>query len=91
MLLIRRFEEKSGQLHGMGKIAGFCHLYIGQEAVVIGVQSQLDQDKDAVITAYRDHGHMLARGMDPGGVLAELMGREGGFSKGKDISAKEKD
>jgi len=83
MLLIRRFEEKSGQLYGMGKIAGFCHLYIGQEAVVIGVQSQLDQDKDTVITAYRDHGHMLACGMDPGGVLAELMGREGGFSKGK--------
>tara|TARA_R110002050_G_scaffold118195_4_gene235515 strand:+ start:41833 stop:42828 length:996 start_codon:yes stop_codon:yes gene_type:complete len=83
MLLIRRFEEKSGQLYGMGKIAGFCHLYIGQEAVVVGVQSQLDQDKDTVITAYRDHGHMLACGMDPGGVLAELMGREGGFSKGK--------
>lgn len=83
MLLIRRFEEKSGQLYGMGKIAGFCHLYIGQEAVVVGVQSQLNQDKDTVITAYRDHGHMLACGMDPGGVLAELMGREGGFSKGK--------
>ena len=83
MLLIRRFEEKSGQLYGMGKIAGFCHLYIGQEAVVVGVQSQLNQNKDTVITAYRDHGHMLACGMDPGGVLAELMGREGGFSKGK--------
>jgi pyruvate dehydrogenase E1 component alpha subunit len=83
MLLIRRFEEKSGQFYGMGKIAGFCHLYIGQEAVVVGIQSQLDQNKDTIITAYRDHGHMLACDMDPGGVLAELMGREGGFSKGK--------
>ncbi|MEN8236328.1 MAG: pyruvate dehydrogenase (acetyl-transferring) E1 component subunit alpha [Pseudomonadota bacterium] len=82
MLLIRRFEEKAGQMYGMGKIAGFCHLYIGQEAVVIGVQSAL-QPKDTVITAYRDHGHMLACGMDPGGVMAELMGRIDGYSKGK--------
>lgn len=82
MLLIRRFEEKAGQLYGMGKIAGFCHLYIGQEAVVAGVQSQL-KEGDSVITGYRDHGHMLACGMDPDGVMAELTGREGGLSKGK--------
>lgn len=82
MLLIRRFEEKAGQMYGMGKIAGFCHLYIGQEAVVVGVQSAL-LPKDTVITAYRDHGHMLACGMDPGGVMAELMGRIDGYSKGK--------
>ncbi len=82
MLLIRRFEEKAGQLYGMGLIAGFCHLYIGQEAVVVGVQSVLEQD-DQVITGYRDHGHMLACGMDPDGVMAELTGREGGYSRGK--------
>ena len=82
MLLIRRFEERAGQLYGMGKIAGFCHLYIGQEAVVVGVQSILE-DGDQVITAYRDHGHMLACGMDPKGVMAELTGREGGYSRGK--------
>jgi pyruvate dehydrogenase E1 component alpha subunit len=82
MLLIRRFEEKAGQLYGMGKIAGFCHLYIGQEAVVTGVQSCL-KDGDQIITGYRDHGHMLACGMDPKGVMAELTGRSGGLSKGK--------
>lgn len=82
MLLIRRFEEKAGQLYGMGKIAGFCHLYIGQEAVVVGVQSCL-APKDTVITTYRDHGHMLACGMDAKGVFAELMGRASGYSKGK--------
>ena len=82
MLLIRRFEERSAQLYGMGLIGGFCHLYIGQEAVVVGVQSVLNPH-DAVITAYRDHGHMLACGMDPKGVMAELTGRKGGFSKGK--------
>ncbi|MBI1401138.1 pyruvate dehydrogenase (acetyl-transferring) E1 component subunit alpha [Hyphomonas sp.] len=82
MLLIRRFEEKAGQLYGMGKIAGFCHLYIGQEAVVTGVQACL-KDGDQVITGYRDHGHMLACGMDPKGVMAELTGRVGGLSKGK--------
>lgn len=82
MLLIRRFEEKAGQLYGMGLINGFCHLYIGQEAVVIGLQS-VAGDKDSVITSYRDHGHMLATGMDPKGVMAELTGRSGGYSKGK--------
>ena len=82
MLLIRRFEEKAGQLYGMGKIAGFCHLYIGQEAVVTGVQAVL-KEGDQVITGYRDHGHMLACGMDPNGVMAELTGREGGYSRGK--------
>jgi pyruvate dehydrogenase E1 component alpha subunit len=82
MLLIRRFEEKAGQLYGMGLIGGFCHLYIGQEAVVVGLQSAA-QDQDTVITSYRDHGHMLACGMDPKGVMAELTGREGGLSKGK--------
>jgi len=82
MLVIRRFEEKAGQLYGMGLIAGFCHLYIGQEAVVVGVQGALDEG-DQVITGYRDHGHMLATGMDPNGVMAELTGREGGYSKGK--------
>ncbi len=82
MLLIRRFEERSGQLYGMGLIAGFCHLYIGQEAVVVGIQSVL-QPQDSIITAYRDHGHMLACGMDPKGVMAELTGRIGGYSKGK--------
>jgi pyruvate dehydrogenase E1 component alpha subunit len=82
MLLIRRFEEKAGQLYGMGLIAGFCHLYIGQEAVVVGVQAVLDAD-DQVITGYRDHGHMLACGMESRGVMAELTGREGGYSRGK--------
>ncbi|WP_169569162.1 pyruvate dehydrogenase (acetyl-transferring) E1 component subunit alpha [Sneathiella limimaris] len=82
MLLIRRFEEKAGQIYGMGLIGGFCHLYIGQEAVVVGMQSTITDD-DAVITSYRDHGHMLACGMDPKGVMAELTGREGGYSKGK--------
>jgi pyruvate dehydrogenase E1 component alpha subunit len=82
MLLIRRFEEKAGQLYGMGLIGGFCHLYIGQEAVVVGIQSML-KDGDAVITSYRDHGHMLACGMDARGVMAELTGRAGGYSKGK--------
>lgn len=82
MLLIRRFEEKAGQLYGMGLIGGFCHLYIGQEAVVIGAQAATTPD-DAVVTSYRDHGHMLATGMDPKGVMAELTGREGGYSKGK--------
>ena len=82
MLLIRRFEEKAGQLYGMGLIAGFCHLYIGQEAVVVGVQSVLDAD-DQVITGYRDHGHMLAAGMTSRGVMAELTGRETGYARGK--------
>ena len=82
MLLIRRFEEKAGQLYGMGLIAGFCHLYIGQEAVVVGIQSTL-REGDQVVTGYRDHGHMLACGMDPDGVMAELTGREGGYSRGK--------
>ena len=82
MLLIRRFEEKSGQLYGMGLIGGFCHLYIGQEAVVVGIQS-VQQKQDTVITSYRDHGHMLACDMEPKGVLAELTGRIGGYSRGK--------
>ncbi len=82
MLLIRRFEEKAGQLYGMGLIGGFCHLYIGQEAVVVGMQMALGQG-DEVITSYRDHGHMLATGMDPKGVMAELTGRSGGYSRGK--------
>jgi pyruvate dehydrogenase E1 component alpha subunit len=82
MLLIRRFEEKAGQMYGMGLIGGFCHLYIGQEAVVIGMQMTL-KDGDQVITGYRDHGHMLACGMDPKGVMAELTGRRGGYSHGK--------
>src|SRR6202789_1960973 len=82
MLLIRRFEEKAGQLYGMGLIGGFCHLYIGQEAVVVGMQHSITKD-DAVITSYRDHGHMLACGMDPKGIMAELTGRIDGFSKGK--------
>ena len=82
MLLIRRFEEKAGQLYGMGLIAGFCHLYIGQEAVVVGMQQAIDRG-DEVITSYRDHGHMLACEMDPKGVMAELTGRSGGYSKGK--------
>ena len=82
MLMIRRFEEKAGQLYGMGLIGGFCHLYIGQEAVVVGMQAAITPD-DAVITSYRDHGHMIACGMDPRGVMAELTGREGGYSRGK--------
>src|ERR687889_1978694 len=82
MLLIRRFEEKAGQMYGMGLIGGFCHLYIGQEAVVVGMQ-MATKDGDQVITGYRDHGHMLACGMDPKGVMAELTGRRGGYSKGK--------
>jgi pyruvate dehydrogenase E1 component alpha subunit len=82
MLLIRRFEERAGQLYGMGLIGGFCHLYIGQEAVVTGMQANVHEG-DAVITSYRDHGHMLACGMDPKGVMAELTGRSGGYSKGK--------
>jgi pyruvate dehydrogenase E1 component alpha subunit len=82
MLLIRRFEEKAGQLYGMGAIGGFCHLYIGQEAIVVGMQMAL-KSGDQVITGYRDHGHMLACGMEANGVMAELTGRQGGYSKGK--------
>jgi pyruvate dehydrogenase E1 component subunit alpha len=82
MLLIRRFEEKAGQLYGMGYIGGFCHLYIGQEAVVVGMQMAIGEG-DQVITAYRDHGHMLATGMEPRGVMAELTGRRHGYAKGK--------
>ncbi|MGR3344591.1 MAG: pyruvate dehydrogenase (acetyl-transferring) E1 component subunit alpha [Paracoccaceae bacterium] len=82
MLLIRRFEEKAGQLYGMGLIGGFCHLYIGQEAVVVGLEAAAE-DGDKRVTSYRDHGHMLACGMDPKGVMAELTGRTGGYSKGK--------
>ena len=82
MLLIRRFEEKAGQLYGMGLIGGFCHLYIGQEAVVVGIQMALAEG-DQVITSYRDHGHMLATGMEARGVMAELTGRAGGYSRGK--------
>lgn len=82
MLLIRRFEEKAGQLYGMGQIAGFCHLYIGQEAVVIGCRAAM-KDGDQMITGYRDHGHMLACGMESRGVMAELTGRSGGYSRGK--------
>ena len=82
MLLIRRFEEKAGQLYGMGQIAGFCHLYIGQEAVVVGTRASMI-DGDQMITGYRDHGHMLACGMESRGVMAELTGRAGGYSRGK--------
>ena len=82
MLTIRRFEEKAGQLYGMGLIGGFCHLYIGQEAVVVGMQMVM-KDGDQVITGYRDHGHMIATGMEPKGVMAELTGRAHGYSKGK--------
>jgi pyruvate dehydrogenase E1 component alpha subunit len=82
MLLIRRFEEKAGQLYGMGLINGFCHLYIGQEAVVVGMQAA-GEPQDSVITSYRDHGHMLVCGMEARGVMAELTGRSGGYSKGK--------
>ena len=82
MLLIRRFEEKAGQLYGMGLIGGFCHLYIGQEAVVVGMQAAVTPD-DTLVSSYRSHGHMLVTGMDPKGVMAELTGRRGGYSKGK--------
>jgi pyruvate dehydrogenase E1 component alpha subunit len=82
MLLIRRFEERAGQLYGMGLIGGFCHLYIGQEAVVVGLQAAL-KEGDTIVTSYRDHGHMLACGMDPKGVMAELAGRRDGYSHGK--------
>jgi pyruvate dehydrogenase E1 component alpha subunit len=82
MLLIRRFEEKAGQLYGMGLIGGFCHLYIGEEAVVVGLHATA-KEQDSVITTYRDHGHMLACDMDPKGVMAELTGRIGGYSRGK--------
>lgn len=83
MLLIRRFEERAGQLYGLGLIGGFCHLYIGQEAVAVGIQSALEEGKDSVITGYRDHGHMLAYGIDPKIIMAELTGREAGISHGK--------
>ncbi len=83
MLLIRRFEEKAGQLYGLGLIGGFCHLYIGQEAVAVGLQSALQAGKDSVITGYRDHGHMLAYGIDPKTIMAELTGRQAGISHGK--------
>ncbi|SHF89516.1 pyruvate dehydrogenase E1 component alpha subunit [Kaistia soli DSM 19436] len=83
MLLIRRFEEKAGQMYGMGLIHGFCHLYIGQEAVVVGMQMAIRTGEDQVITGYRDHGHMLATGMDAKGVMAELTGRRDGYSRGK--------
>lgn len=83
MLLIRRFEERAGQLYGLGLIGGFCHLYIGQEAVAVGLQSALEIGKDSVITGYRDHGHMLAYGIDPNVIMAELTGRAAGISKGK--------
>ncbi|ODT73000.1 MAG: pyruvate dehydrogenase (acetyl-transferring) E1 component subunit alpha [Pelagibacterium sp. SCN 63-23] len=83
MLLIRRFEEKAGQMYGMGLIGGFCHLYIGQEAVVTGITMASEKGKDSQITGYRDHGHMLVMGLDPKGVMAELTGRQGGLSKGK--------
>ena len=82
MLLIRRFEERAGQMYGMGLIGGFCHLYIGQEAVVVGMQAAL-KEGDTIVTSYRDHGHMLACGMDPNGVMAELTGRRSGYSHGK--------
>ena len=83
MLLIRRFEERAGQLYGLGLIGGFCHLYIGQEAVAVGLQSALDSPRDSVITGYRDHGHMLAYGIDPRVIMAELTGRQSGISHGK--------
>jgi pyruvate dehydrogenase E1 component alpha subunit len=83
MLLIRRFEERAGQLYGLGLIGGFCHLYIGQEAVAVGLQSALDAERDSVITGYRDHGHMLAYGIDPKVIMAELTGRQAGISHGK--------
>src|SRR4051794_41694754 len=83
MLLIRRFEERAGQLYGLGLIGGFCHLYIGQEAVAVGLQSAMTVGKDSVITGYRDHGHMLAYGIDPKLIMAELTGRQAGISHGK--------
>jgi pyruvate dehydrogenase E1 component alpha subunit len=83
MLLIRRFEERAGQLYGLGLIGGFCHLYIGQEAVAVGLQSAMTVGKDSVITGYRDHGHMLAYGIEPKVIMAELTGREAGISRGK--------
>ncbi|MDP3907499.1 pyruvate dehydrogenase (acetyl-transferring) E1 component subunit alpha [Novosphingobium sp.] len=83
MVLIRRFEERAGQLYGLGLIGGFCHLYIGQEAVAVGLQSALAPGKDSVITGYRDHGHMLAYGIDPKVIMAELTGRAAGISRGK--------
>ena len=83
MLLIRRFEERAGQLYGLGLIGGFCHLYIGQEAVAVGLQSAMKVGRDSVITGYRDHGHMLAYGIDPKVIMAELTGREAGISRGK--------
>src|SRR3954471_24793795 len=83
MLLIRRFEERAGQLYGLGFIGGFCHLYIGQEAVAVGLQSAMEPGRDSVITGYRDHGHMLAYGIDPKLIMAELTGRAAGISKGK--------
>jgi pyruvate dehydrogenase E1 component alpha subunit len=86
MLLIRRFEERAGQLYGLGLIGGFCHLYIGQEAVAVGLQSAMTVGEDSVITGYRDHGHMLAYGIDPKVIMAELTGREAGISKGKGAS-----
>ena len=82
MLKIRRFEERAAQLYGMGHIGGFCHLYIGQEAVVVGVLMTIDKN-DSVVTTYRDHGHMIARGLDPKRIMAELTGREDGYSAGK--------
>ena len=82
MLLIRRFEEKAGQLYGLGLIGGFCHLYIGQEAVVVGLEAAAEEG-DKRVTSYRDHGHMLACGMEANGVMAELTGRSGGYSKGQ--------
>lgn len=83
MLLLRRFEERAGKLYKMNEIAGFCHLYIGQEAIVCGIRALMDHKKDIMVTTYRDHGHMLALDMDPKGVMAELTGRISGFSKGK--------
>ncbi|MGH8519565.1 MAG: thiamine pyrophosphate-dependent enzyme, partial [Panacagrimonas sp.] len=83
MLLIRRFEEKAAEAYAVGKIGGFCHLYIGQEAVTVGLQSALDGDRDSVITGYRDHGHMLAYGIDRKAIMAELTGRAAGISRGK--------
>ena len=82
MLMIRRFEEKAGQLYGMGLIGGFCHLYIGQEAVVVGVLMTIENN-DSVVTTYRDHGHMIARGLEPKKIMAELTGKQTGYSNGK--------
>ena len=82
MLRIRRFEERAAQLYGMGEIGGFCHLYIGQEAVVVGVLMTIDKN-DSVVTTYRDHGHMIARGLEPKRIMAELTGRKTGYSGGK--------